>query len=72
MWTDLSQIDRSADVIRNFDECTVVKLPTLVHGQRQSVVAGRKKCAVEGFIGRLVEVCCGTCRWVGFGMIIFG
>ncbi|GIY25789.1 hypothetical protein CEXT_64481 [Caerostris extrusa] len=37
------KLDRSADVIRNLDECTVVKFPTRVHGQRYSVIAGRKK-----------------------------
>ncbi|GIY25785.1 hypothetical protein CEXT_64441 [Caerostris extrusa] len=37
------KLDRSADVIRNLDECTVVKLPTRVHGQRYDVIAGRKK-----------------------------
>ncbi|GIX97672.1 hypothetical protein CDAR_233381 [Caerostris darwini] len=37
------KLDRSADVIRNLDEGNIVKFPTRVHGQRQSVIAGRKK-----------------------------
>ncbi|GIX97666.1 hypothetical protein CDAR_233351 [Caerostris darwini] len=48
------KLDRSADVIRNLYECTVVKFSTRVHGQRQSVIAGRKKVLTASGIVKVI------------------